>query len=144
MLFRALAPAEVPMDFVLEVDVELLGRPRPAIFGVIFRHQNVHNTYSFLIRNNGQYGVWKRVDDEVHPVGGPEWTSSPHVRRAGRNRLRVVCQGPRITLFVNDRHLRTIVDETFLEGRVGLCASLGQEGREPIEVAFDNLVITVP
>ena len=63
-------------------------------------------------------------------------------KRAGRNRLRVVCEGPRIAVFVNDRHLRTVVDETLPEGRVGLCASLGKDA-EPIEVAFDNVVVTV-
>ncbi|HUV94869.1 MAG TPA: NBR1-Ig-like domain-containing protein [Anaerolineae bacterium] len=142
-LFRALAPIEMLEDFVLEVDVELLGEPRPAAFGVVFRHQDVYNTYAFLIRNNGQYGVWKRVNDEAGPIGGPEWTSSPHIRRTGLNRLRVVCEGPHIALFVNDQHLRTVVDESFLAGRVGLCASLGEEG-EPIEVAFDNVVVRLP
>ena len=142
-LFRALAPIEMLEDFVLEVDVELLGEPRPAAFGVVFRHQDVYNTYAFLIRNNGQYALWKRVNDEAGPIGGPEWTSSPHIRRTGLNRLRVVCEGPHIALFVNDQHLRTVVDESFLAGRVGLCASLGEEG-EPIEVAFDNVVVRLP
>ena len=142
-LFRALAPIEMLEDFVLEVDVELLGEPRPAAFGVVFRHQDVYNTYAFLIRDNGQYGLRKRVNDEAGPIGGPEWTSSPHIRRTGRNRLRVVCEGPHIALFVNDQHLRTVVDESFLAGRVGLCASLGEEG-EPIEVAFDNVVVRLP
>jgi len=142
-LYRSLAPTEPMADFVLEVDVELRGEPRPAAFGVVFRHQDVHNSYGFLIRNNGQYGVWKRVDGEAHPIGGPEWTSSPHVRRRGRNRLRVVCRGPQIELFVNGKHLRTVVDETFCDGRIGVCASLGTE-EGPIEVAFDNLVVTAP
>jgi len=142
-LWRALAPIEMLADFVLEVDVELLGEPSPAVFGVVFRHQDEHNTYGFLIRNNGQYGLWKRVDDEPHPIGGPEWTSSPHIRRTGRNRLRVVCEGPHIALFANDQHLRTVTDEAFPEGRVGLCASLGT-GSKPIEVAFDNVIVRLP
>jgi hypothetical protein len=68
--------------------------------------------------------------------------TSPHIKTGGAtNRLKVVCQGPQIALYVNGHHLTTLSDDSFVEGKIGLSAA-AIEYPEPVKVAFDNLVVS--
>lgn len=138
-------PKERFTDFTLEADVRLAEGPEVAEMGLVFRLKEEGNFYFFLIDGYGQYIVGKDLDGEWQQVAGMEMglVTSPHIKTGGAtNRLKVVCQGLQIALYVNDHHLTTLSDDSFAEGKIGLIA-VAIEHPGPIKVAFDNLVVSV-
>jgi hypothetical protein len=141
----AVGPTERFTDFALEVDVRLVEGPEAAEMGLAFRLREEGNFYFFLVDGHGQYIVGKDVDGEWQQVAGMDmWlATSPHIKTGGAtNRLKVVCQGPQIALYVNDHYLTTVSDDSFAEGKIGLIA-VAMEYPGPVKVAFDNLVVSV-
>jgi hypothetical protein len=137
-------PKERFTDFTLESDVRLVEGPEVAEMGLAFRLREEGNFYFFLIDSDGQYIVGKDVNGEWQTVAGMEMglVTSRHIKTGGAtNRLKVVCQGPQIALYVNDRHLTTVSDDSFAEGKIGLIAA-AVEYPGPVKVAFDNLVVS--
>ena len=131
-------------DFTLEADARLVEGPESARFGLIFRHEDNDNFYYFYINGQGKYRVGKQQDEEWQSVGDVKWTPSPHIKTEGAtNHLKVVGFGAKFSFYVNGRHLTTVRDDAFDEGKVGLIAET-VEGSNPIKVAFDNLRVYGP
>ena len=138
-------PKERFTDFTLEADVRLMEGPEIAEMGLAFRLREEGNFYFFRINGYGQYILSKNVNSEWQPIVGMEMgmATSPHIKTGGAtNRLKVICQGPQIALYVNDHYLTTVSDDSFSEGKIGLSAAV-IEYPEPVKVAFDNLVVSV-
>ncbi|MFB0536698.1 MAG: family 16 glycoside hydrolase [Anaerolineae bacterium] len=137
-------PKERFADFTLEADVRLVEGPKVAEMGLVFRLREEGNFYFFRINGDGQYMVGKDVNGQWQAVAGMgiRLVPSPHIKTEGAtNRLKVVCQGPQIALYVNGHHLTTLSDDSFAEGKIGLIAA-AIEYSEPVKVAFDNLVVS--
>jgi hypothetical protein len=137
-------PKERLTDFTLEADVRLVEGPEIAEMGLVFRFREESNFYFFRINGYGQYVVSKDVNGEWQEVAGMEMglVTSPYIKTGGAaNRLKVVCQGPQIALYVNDHYLTTVYDDSFAEGKIGLIAA-AIKYPEPVKVAFDNLVVS--
>jgi hypothetical protein len=138
-------PKERFTDFTLEADVRLVEGPEVAEMGLAFRLPEEGNFYFFFINGYGQYRMGKDVNGEWQGVARMEMglVTSPHIKTGGAtNRLKVICQGPQIALYVNDHHLTTVSDDSFAEGKIGLiAAAIKYPG--PVKVAFDNLVVSV-
>ena len=113
-------------DFILEAEVE----PDPAnghsAAGVIFRHVNDENFYSFLLSSRGNFRVdvlfnnhpmtlvdWTRV-----PEPDPERTPSMQAIRL----LRVIAHGSRLSFHVDDEWVAEVEDEMLPEGNIGFAA----------------------
>ena len=134
-------------DFLLEVDVRSLSTARDASYGVTFRQKDIDrsdNFYYFQVSSrSGRYrierlsnGVWTTLRD---------WTDSNQIKNAPAvNRLKVVCEGAQIELYVNGASLATIADDSFREGFVGLAAGPGLEAGSTVDVVFDNIAIYFP
>lgn len=136
-------PKERFTDFTLEADVRLVEGPKGTEMGLVFRLREQGNFYFFLIDGYGQYMVGKDVRGEWQGIAGTGWPTSLHIKTGGAtNRLKVVCQGSQIALYVNSHHLTTVSDDSFGEGKIGLIAASVEES-EPVKVAFDNLVVSV-
>lgn len=141
----AVGPTERFTDFALEADVRLVEGPEIAEMGLVFRLREEGNFYFFRVNGYGQYIVSKNANGEWQEVAGMGvgLVPSPYIKTGGAtNRLKVVCQGPQIALYVNDHHLTTVSDDSFSEGKIGLiAAAIKYPG--PVKVAFDNLVVSV-
>jgi hypothetical protein len=136
-------PQERFTDFTLEADVRLVEGPEIAEMGLVFRLREEGNFYFFRVNGYGQYIVSKNVNGEWQEIAGMGLVTSPHIKTGGAtNRLKVVCRGPQIALYVNDHYLTTVSDDSFSEGKIGLIAA-AIKYPEPVEVAFDNLVVSV-
>jgi hypothetical protein len=101
-------------DFVFEVDARW---PPEAtafyldMYGIVFREQDNENYYDFLIFSGyGKYAVGKTVNGGAwSPLKA--WTDSPYIQKGtAANRLKVVCQGPEISVYVNGNLLTTVTD----------------------------------
>jgi len=137
-------------DFILEVDARWRGTPSIYnYYGIVFRVQDNDNKYVlYLPNNNGYYGLIKSVkgtDSELKSL-----TESTYINKGTTvNRIKVVCQGSKISVYANDSLLATVYDDSLLKGDVGLMAGKGKSTSSWITVPdadalFDNLKISAP
>jgi hypothetical protein len=129
----------VSSDFVMEVAVS--ADAEVGFAGVIFRKQGDSPFRIFAVAPDGQYSL---------ATSGPaaaatwDWRDSNHIRTgADTNRLRVVCVGATVSLYVNGQYLETVRDITFTEGEVGMIAGT-REGETQALFYFDNLRVYAP
>ena len=86
---------------------------------------------------NGTYALykWSGAWTALQP-----YTPAPAINLGeARNRLRVVCQGSEITVFINGTQLITVSDSELVSGQIGLSVS-----GEGMAARFDNLTVRLP
>jgi hypothetical protein len=94
--------------------------------------------YLFLVQGSGAYGIFRATARNLTPL--VDWTISDVIDTApGLNRLRAVCIGDYLALYVNDQLLAQAFDTSYREGQVGLAASASN--RLGVRVQFDNLTV---
>jgi hypothetical protein len=109
-------------DFVLEADVEIDPSNGHCAAGVLFRHLDDENFYSFLVSTRGNFRVDALFNN--HPLHLVEWTRLPGAEEASSAPwgLRVVAHGSRISFLVDEEWVAEIEDEHFSSGSVGFAA----------------------
>jgi len=110
-------------DFVLDAEVEADPSNGHSAVGVIFRHVNDENFYSFLLSSRGNFRVDALFNN--HPMKLIEWTRAPapDPERTARSRtLRVIAHGSRLSFLVDEEWVAETDDETLPEGAVGFAA----------------------
>ncbi|MCW5848879.1 MAG: DUF1080 domain-containing protein [Anaerolineae bacterium] len=128
-------------DFRLEIDSGLLDGPSETSYGVIFRHQDDDNYYSFEVDGEGRFRLGKVLRGQYTALIEP----SPSVRvQPGQalNHLTVKAVGPQITLGVNGVEVGSFTDRSFASGHIGATASL--DGAGTGVVVFGNLEVFRP
>ncbi len=97
--------------------------------------------YVFLIQGSGSFAIMRARGRELTPL--VNWTASDAINRgAAQNRIRAICVGNYLALYVNDQFLGDATDDTYGAGQVGLAASAAN--RLGTRIAFDNLTIFAP
>ena len=133
-------------DVSVEADVYLASGSPDNHAGLFCRYAGPADFYYFAISADGYYAIFKRVDSgslEVLSANGKGMAPSPAVRTGGQtNRVRAVCQGDELSLYVNDTFVETVSDDTHAQGDVGIGAGSGPVG--DVVVHFDNLVVAKP
>ncbi len=97
--------------------------------------------YMFEVAFDGWYLISKYVNDEWVDIG-EDWQPSDAIN-PDFNRIGVECLGNRLSLYVNNVPLRTIVDDELISGTIALSAT-SFEGKPDSDVLFDNLTVYVP
>jgi|GEM_PF-1525137 len=137
-------------DFVLEVDAQwYILSSSYNYYGVTFRAQDEDNHYVFFVSSDdSQYVVGKDVKGTWSTLKG--WTESTYIKKGTAvNRLKVVCQGSQISVYVNGYLLATFSDSSLSKGRVGLAVGKGKSTSiftivPDADALFDNLKISWP
>jgi tRNA A-37 threonylcarbamoyl transferase component Bud32 len=130
-------------DVVVEVDATQVsaGPDNDDDYGVVCREQGNGDGYHLLISGDGFYAI-------VRSEGGSfewlvDWTESNAINQGNAtNRIRGVCDGSTLTLFVNGQRLATAEDGTFTTGDIALTATSYED--VPTEIHFDNLTVRTP
>ncbi len=125
-------------DFTLQIDARLVSGTERTDYGIAFRRQDRDNFYLFSISPEGNYAVVKQVKGEWYPL---ETGNSTFIRGGNNtNKLRVICNGSEIQLYVNENHITTITDASLNEGYVGMMVGVREQpyGR----AAFDSLKVS--
>lgn len=127
----------VAADLFVEVDATPVAGPENNEFGIVFRHVDTENFYTFLVGSDGFYSLRKLEQgqwEEIIP-----WTETDLLEGGDEavNRLGVFAQGENIALLINEQVVEQVRDGTFSGGALGLAAGAIDEGG--VEVAFDNL-----
>lgn len=133
-------------DVQIEVDVYLASGPSDGHFGVLCRHADVDNFYYFAISADGYYAIFRRVDGddlEVLTGDGAGMTYSPDIKTGRQiNRVRAVCRGEKLSLYVNGEILEAVTDDAHPQGLVGIGAGSGSAGNSRVQ--FDDLAVAEP
>ena len=114
--------------------------PETAYHGLQFRWADPGNFYLFAITDSQYYKVMLYYQQAWQTVIEP--TASTAIRKGESNRLAVKAEGPRVTLYVNDRQVGEFVDRRLSEGKVGLV--VGPEVGQESVVEFDDFEVRVP
>jgi hypothetical protein len=123
-------------DFVVEVEAQAVDGPDDNGYGLVFRYQDGDNFYYYEVSSDGYYSMGKMVADEWETLVG--WTESDLIRLGRQtNTLRVECDGPRMTFFVNGYQIEEVTDYDFSAGALGFMAEARDE--PGVRVHFDNL-----
>jgi hypothetical protein len=97
--------------------------------------------YLFVIQGSGAFAILRTHDRQLIPL--VDLTPSEAINRgAARNRIRAICVGNYLALYVNDQFLGDATDDTYKEGQIGLGA--GAANRLGTRIVFDNLTISTP
>jgi len=123
-------------DFTLTVTAQWVSGPADAAYGLVFRHTQ-GNYYGFHIRQDGMFRFSAWYAFEWVPI--VDWTESTALRAAAANRLRVVAQGTRFTLAINDTIVAEAADDRLAAGEAGVAVLLNTPGA--VVVTFDDFVL---
>jgi len=110
-------------------------------YGVVCREQGDGDGYYLRISGDGYYSIYKAVEGGFEPL--VDWTGSNAIRKGNAtNHLLAVCDGPTLTLIVNDQLLEEAEDSTFTKGDIALTATTFED--KMTEVHFDDLEVRSP
>ncbi|MCA0458313.1 MAG: hypothetical protein LCI00_30390 [Chloroflexi bacterium] len=95
--------------------------------------------YLFLVQGSGRYAILRSQGRKITYL--VEWDSSSVINTGeAQNRIRAVCMGSYLALYVNGQFIADASDDLYTEGQVGLVAATA--ARAGMEVAFDNLTVS--
>ncbi len=110
--------------------------------GVVFWYTDAQNLYAFGVSPQGTIAVWRLVNNKwENPV---QWHANSAVRSGvgAVNNIRVVTQGTKALLYVNDVEVQTITGQPPANGQlVGLIGEALEKGDYTVH-AFDNFSIS--
>jgi len=131
-------------DFALEVEAQLVDGSLASTYGVLFRMQSPEEFYRFAITGDGMFlierqdpqGTWFRFADD--------WRDTVAINQGlgSTNILKVVADGPKIAVYVNDTLLEEVIDDSYSAGNIALDA--GTFDGAGTQVSFDNLSVYPP
>lgn len=126
-------------DVVLEADFQQTSPDDNNAFGLACRLDpaNTGRGYYFLISGDGYASIRWSNGRSLEPIVPAQ--PSARIKRSGaRNRLRAVCIGQYLALWVNDQFLVEARDRRASNGAVGLAGVMNVEGRR-LTLEIDNL-----
>jgi len=131
-------------DFSLEVEAGLNNGSLASTYGVFFRMQGPQEFYRFAISGDGMYIL------ERHDLNGQtvrftdDWRSAVAINKGHgtTNMLKIIAEGPRIAVYVNDTLLEQVTDDSYRAGKIALSA--GTFDGAGTQVSFDNLSVYPP
>jgi transcriptional regulator with XRE-family HTH domain len=132
-----LAQATSFHNFAYEVEATLY---QGDYLGIIFRATSSLDSkyYLFRVSRDGTYMLKRyvdRVDD--HATLLDSGSSEQFHRGAGQtNKLAVVAEDQRLTLYINQQMITSVIDQVYSDGQIGVLA--GNDTHPPAEAAFRN------
>lgn len=126
-------------DVVIDVDARLLSEDDSNGFGIMCRAASASTGYYFLIGGDGSGTIRRGGSRGVEALAA--WTKTDAVvAGSARNRIRAVCVGDYLALYVNDRFVAEARDRLYSRGYTGLVAVTTRPDQR-VEVDFDLLRI---
>lgn len=128
-------------DVVIQVDTEQLSTAKNNAYGVMCRASPSDNGdgYYFLISGDGYFTLRSGARGSVGAL--IEWTETGAIQQGQSiNRIRAVCIGDYLALYVNGEFVGETRDTRYTRGYAGLVAAI-PEGEGEVDIAFDALTI---
>jgi serine/threonine-protein kinase len=128
-------------DLYLAVDAHLVDGVSDAQYGLVFRRGESKDYYLVLVSDNGYYEFVQVSDGDWTTV--VDWSESAAIRSGEVNRLEIVAQGSRFTLYINGEHVEAFSDDLLTSGKPALVVGLSEAGDASV-VEFDNFELRAP
>jgi hypothetical protein len=107
--------------------------------GMTLLNTNNGDGYLFLIEGSGRFAIMRSRGRSVTPL--VNWTSSSAIQTGpAENRIRAVCMGDYLAMYVNGTFVGDATDDTYTVGQVGLVGAAAS--RLGLQVNFDNLTVS--
>jgi len=131
-------------DFSLEVEAKLVNGSPASTYGVLFRMQNPEAFYRFAITGDGMYLLERHDPHGARFRFAEDWQDTVAINQGigSTNNLKVVANGPKIAVYVNDTLLEEVTDNSYSVGTIALDA--GTFDIAGTLVSFDNLFVYPP
>ena len=112
-------------------------------YGVFCRYTE-GEFYYFAISTDGYYAIFRRdAEGELQPLTGDGMLRSSLIRLDGsENRIRAVCEGPQLRMYINGEQAAQVEDDMLERGDVGMAAGTLRQGGTI--VWFDDLEVDKP
>ena len=124
-------------DFIVEVEATKVSGPDDNVFGLAFRRRPGYN-YAFLISSDGYYD-FREINNNTW-VDSQNWTESESIKTGSQpNLIKLVAQGDKFSFYANGEKLGDHVDDTLVNGSIGLYVGSQSEGN--VTIAFDNFKV---
>jgi hypothetical protein len=95
--------------------------------------------YLFMVQGNGRYAILRSQGRKLTPL--VNWASASAVNQgAAQNRIRAVCMGNYLAMYVNGQFVADTTDDLYTKGQVALVGA--SAGRTGMTVTFDNLSVS--
>lgn len=121
----------------------VLSGPDDNMLGLLCRYQDQDNYYALVIGADGYYGIFKTLAGEQSLIAQEHMDFSELINRGrDENALQGVCQGDRLSLFVNGTRLLQVQDDSLAYGDVGLV--VGNFAEPGVNVLFDDFIVVSP
>jgi hypothetical protein len=128
----------------VEVDVKVYSE------GVADNHYGVFCRYTegafyyFAISTDGYYAIFRHdTEGKLQPLTGTAMLRSSLIRLDGtENRIRAVCKGKQLSMYINGEQAAQVEDDTLERGDVGMAAGTLRQGGTI--VWFDDLKVDKP
>ncbi|MCU0480615.1 MAG: hypothetical protein MUE54_05310 [Anaerolineae bacterium] len=128
-------------DVVIQVDANQLSAHPENAYGVACRAsiaEGSTNGYYFLISGDGATSLRMGRWGDIEPIIA--WYTTPLVNTGvAVNRMKVICVGDYLALYVNDNLVYETRDDTYASGYVGFLVAAEKDS--VVEIAFDNLFV---
>ena len=117
-------PVGIFPDFGVEIEAQPDNNP-DTIYGIIFRKSDDNSSYyRFSVDPKGYYALDKKVGGKWITPDPVALTHSPYVKAGAiKNRLGVLAEGSKISLYINGNFVKTIYDDALVSGQVGIFAA---------------------
>lgn len=133
--------AEATIEATAEATREATAEATPETTTQPASPENTSNNgdgYLFMIQGNGRYAILRSEGHKITPL--VNWATSDVIKMgAAQNRIKAVCAGDYLALYVNDQFLADTSDSLYSKGQVGLVGA--SAGRTGMFVTFDNLTV---
>lgn len=128
-------------DTVIDVVTTQLSDYRNNAYGVMCRALPTDNSdgYFFLISGDGQYTIRRGAVDNIHALIPFTPSSAIHQDKTS-NKIRAVCVGDYLALYVNDSFVAETHDDYFKTGYTGLSVAVVKSG--DADITFDDLTVS--
>ena len=131
----------------VEADVQKIGGPDDAWFGVTCRMKEGTGGYAFELSMDGSYEIDKYTftsngDEKATLTDGTMKLDLLKVAEA--NHLRAACDHSTLSLFVNEQFVSQTSDSAFTSGGVGLISLTGGSGQSGVDQLYSNFVVKGP
>lgn len=126
-------------DIVIEAEATQVSDYRDNAYGLMCRASptNNGNGYYFLISGDGQFTIRRGSTDQIRAM--IPWRPSNAIRQdKGINRIRIICVGDYLALYVNEEFVAEVRDDLYRSGYAGLSAAVT---KGEVDVEFDDLTI---
>lgn len=127
-------------DVAIETTAQVLQETRSNGFGLICRADPSQDGdgYYFLIGSDGSYTIRRGAGREVEAL--IPWTRSSVINTGiGRNRIRAICIGSYLALYVNDHFIDSVQDTRYTNGVAGL--AFVSPGDDVLIVEYEDILM---